>query len=314
MMALALIHILVFPGLAFLAVLGLAMEFVDRKLYARMQNRQGPPWFQPLADFLKLMHKETIIPIEADPFFFQLMPVLALAATACASLSIPLWKPAAFISFEGDLIVVLYLLTIPTLTFFLGGWYSRSVYSMIGAVRTIIQLFAYEVPLFLSMLAPAMLAGSWSLSAIGAFYAQRPLLLLVNLPALIVACIALLGKLEKVPFDIPEAETEIVAGAFTEYSGRLLGLFRLTIDIEMVVGAALIAAVFCPFGLSLPAGLAFLLFLVKVLVVTELISLARTLFARLRLDQMIAFCWKYVAPVALAQVLVNLIIKELVAL
>ncbi len=314
MMASALVHILVFPGLAFLALLGFAMEFVDRKLYARMQNRQGPPWFQPLADFLKLMHKETIIPIEADPFFFQLMPVLALAATACASLAIPLWGPGAFIRFEGDLIVVLYLLTIPTLTFFLGGWYSRSVYSMIGAVRTIIQLFAYEVPLFLSMLAPAMLAGSWSLSAIAAFYAERPWLILVNIPALVVACVALLGKLEKVPFDIPEAETEIVAGSFTEYSGRLLGLFRLTIDIEMVVGAALIAAVFCPFGLTWPWWLAFPLFLLKVLVVTELIALARTVFARLRLDQMIAFCWRYVAPVALAQVLINLLIKEGLAL
>lgn len=312
-MAQALIHILIFPGLIFLSVLGLAAEFVDRKFYARFQNRKGPPWFQPFADFVKLVHKQTIIPLDADAFFFKLMPVLALSATVCASLSIPLWSARSFIPFEGDVIVTLYLLTIPTLTFFLGGWYSRSIYSMIGATRTLVQLFAYEVPLFLSILAPALLAGTWSLSQISLFYAAHPLLILVNLPALGVALVALLGKLEKVPFDIPEAETEIVAGCFTEYSGRLLGLFRLAIDIEMVVGASLIAAVFCPFGLKLPYGFAFIIYIVKVILITELISLARSIFARLRLDQMIALCWKYVAPVALAQVLINLIVKGWIA-
>ena len=312
-MANALVHILIFPGLVFLSVLGLAMEFVDRKLYARFQNRQGPPWFQPAADFLKLMHKEVIVPLNADNLFFKLMPVLALTATVCSSLSIPLWGMRAFMPFEGDVIVVLYLLTIPTLTFFLGGWYSRSIYSMIGATRTIIQLFAYEVPLFLSILAPALLAGTWSLSTMAAFYSMHPLLLLANIPAFCVALVSLLGKLEKVPFDIPEAETEIVAGAFTEYSGRLLGFFRIAIDIEMVVGASLIAAVFCPFGLNLPSGIAFVIYIAKVLVVTEIISMARTLFARLRIDQMIDFCWKFVAPVALAQMFLNLIIKGWIA-
>lgn len=308
----ALIHILVFPGLIFLSVLGLAAEFVDRKFYARFQNRKGPPWFQTVADLLKLISKESLIPEDADRFFFRLMPLLALSSTVCASLLIPLWSHVAWIAFEGDVIVGLYLLTIPTMTFFLAGWYSRSVFSMIGAVRTIVQLFAYEVPLFLSILAPAMLADTWSFSGISVFYAAHPWLLLFNIPALCVAFIALLGKLEKVPFDIPEAETEIVAGTFTEYGGRLLAFFRLTIDVEMVVGASLIAAMFFPFGLTLSPGWGFLLYLVKVILIVEALSLARTLFARLRLDQMIAFCWKYLAPVALAQVLVDLILKQVV--
>jgi NADH-quinone oxidoreductase subunit H len=230
-----------------------------------------------------------------------------------ASFYIPIWSHHALFSFPGDVIVVLYLLTIPTITFFLGGWYSRSVYSMIGAARSIMQLFAYEIPLFLSILAPALLAGTWSLSEMSVFYAHRPVLAAVNVLGLIIALVALLGKLERVPFDIPEAETEIVAGSFTEYSGRLLALFRLAIDVEMVVGASLIAAVFIPFGMEYGAAAGFGLYLVKILVVIFLLTGMRTLFARLRLDQMINFCWQIAAPLAFVQLMTDLVVKGVVA-
>jgi len=121
--------------------------------------------------------------------------------------------------------------------------------------------------------------------------------------------VALLGKLEKVPFDIPEAETEIVAGTFTEYSGRLLALFRMCIDVEMVVGASLLAAVFLPFGMHYGPVAGFGLYIVKVLFIVALLSVLRTIFARLRIDQMINFCWKYMAPAAFLQLLADLIIK-----
>ena len=114
---------------------------------------------------------------------------------------------------------------------------------------------------------------------------------------------ALLGKLEKVPFDIPDAETEIGAGTFTEYSGRLLAMFRLTIAIEMIVGASLIAAVFLPFGMGVGPVAGFILYLVKVLFVVCILCVARTIFARFRIDQMINFCWKVAAPVAFVQLL-----------
>ena len=103
--------ILIFPGLAFLFTAGLVAEFIDRKLYARFQNRQGPPWFQPLADFIKLMGKEEIVPCDADMAIFKFMPVLAVASTVAAFMYIPLWGPKALYSFTGDVIVVLYLLT-----------------------------------------------------------------------------------------------------------------------------------------------------------------------------------------------------------
>ncbi len=302
-------QILIFPGLLFLFVFGLFAEYLDRKLYARFQNRVGPPWFQPLADFIKLLSKEDIIPEEADARIFKLMPVFALTATVSAFLYIPTWSKEAIFSFNGDIIVVLYLLTIPTLTYFLGGWYSRSVYSMIGAIRSLTQLFAYEVPLFMTILASALLADSWSLSNMVSFYNSHPWYWVFNIPGFCIALISLLGKLEKVPFDIPEAETEIVAGSFTEYSGRLLALFRISLDIELVVGASLLAAVFMPFGLGFNSLLGFVLYIAKTLLIIGAVAFLRSIFARLRLDQMIAVCWKYFAPVAFLQVLLNLALK-----
>jgi len=305
----ALFNILIFPGLFFLFVFGLFAEYVDRKFYARFQNRIGPPWFQPLADFIKLISKEEIIPEEADVTVFKLMPIIALTASSVAILYIPILGERAIFSFNGDVIVVLYLLTIPTFTYFLGGWYSRSVYSMIGAVRSLTQLFAYEVPLFLSILASALLADTWSLSGMVAFYSRHPGYWFCNIIGFGVALICLLGKLEKVPFDIPEAETEIVAGSFTEYSGGLLALIRTSFNIETVVGASLLVAVFLPFGLNAPRAAIFPLYLIQVLFIIIIVSFLRSLFARLRLDQMINFCWKYLAPLAFFQVLLNLVLK-----
>lgn len=305
----AIFNILIFPGLLFLFFFSMAAEFYDRKLGARLQNRVGPPWFQPLADFIKLLGKEDIVPEEADTRVFKLMPVFALASVSCAFLYIPLWGKSALYSFNGDVVVVLYLLTVPILTYFLGGWYSCSVFSMIGAVRSLTQLFAYEIPLFMAILAAALLADTWSLSEMAVFYSAHPGYWMFNILGFAIALITLLGKLEKVPFDIPEAETEIVAGTFTEYSGRLLALFRVSINIEMVVGASLLAAVFMPWWLNAGPILGFIIYLLKVIVVISLISLLRSLFARLRLDQMINVCWRLFAPLAFLQVVINLILK-----
>ena len=305
----ALFNIFIFPGFLFLFVFGLSAQFFDRRIYARLQNRQGPPWFQPLADFIKLVSKEEIIPEEANPNMFKAMPVIAITAVVTTIMYIPMWRPQALFSFNGDLIVVLYLLTIPTLTFFLGGWYSTSLYSKIGAVRALTQLFAYEVPLLMSILAPALLANTWSLTEMAAFYRVHPGYWLFNLLGFAIAIVTLLGKLEKVPFDIPEAETEIVAGTFTEYSGRLMALFKLSIDMETVVASSLLAAVFLPFWLCCGPIIGFIGYMIKVLFIIAILSLARTVFARLRIDQMVSFCWKYLAPLAFAQILFNLALK-----
>ena len=306
------LNVLFFPGFFFLLVLGLAGQFVDRKLYARLQNRVGPPWYQPAADFFKLLGKESVVPEEADRRMFIMAPIFALASVVAAYLYIPLWSAKPLFSFAGDLVVVLYLLLIPTLTFFLGGWYSRSIFSTIGAVRSITQLFAYEIPLLIALLSPALLADTWSISGMAAYYQAHPWYWLFNLIALGVALVTLLGKLERVPFDAPEAETEIVAGSFTEYSGRHLAFFRMAIDAEAIVSSSLVAAVFLPFGLGLPPWLGIIVYLAKLGAILFLLALLRTVFARLRIDQMVNFCWRYVAPIAFLQVIIDLVVKEFV--
>jgi len=308
----SLVYILIFPGLLFLSASGMILEYVDRKLYAKFQNRVGPPWFQPFADFIKLLAKEDIVPEEAEKKMFKSLPFFALAATVTSFVYIPIWGTNALFSFNGDVIVVLYLLSIPTLTFFLAGYSSHSLFSLVGAVRALTQFFAYEVPLFLTILSSALLAGTWSISEMSVFYNQHHWYWLFNLLGFGLAIIALLGKLEKVPFDIPEAETEVVGGTFTEYSGRLLAFFRLTIDIEVVVCAALLAAVFLPFGMDLNPVIGFVLFILKVLSIVALLSLARTVFARLRIDQMVNFSWKYIAPLSFLQLIINVILQGVI--
>jgi len=303
-----LFHILVFPGFLFLVVYSLALQFFDRKVYARLQNRKGPPWFQPIADFIKLLGKEVIIPDEANALLFQALPVVALAAVTTAFFYVPVWGTQSLLPFPGDVLVVLYLLTLLPLSFFLAGWNSSSMYAAIGSQRVLTQLFAYEVPLFMAILGAAMLSGSWSFSGIAAFYAARPMLALFNLPGLVVTLLAAQGKLERVPFDTPEAETEIVAGAFTEYGGRLYAFFRLAVDMETVLLLAIISAVFLPFFASNPV-LGFLLFVVKTVAVLFVLSVIRAVTARLRIEQMVRFCWMVLVPLSLVQLVIDLAVK-----
>ena len=302
-------YLLIFPGFLFLAVYGMFLQWVDRKLCAVMQNRMGPPWFQPFADFIKLLAKEVIVPDEADNRMFRLLPYFAMAAVMTALVSIPVMGPSALYSFQGDLVAVIYLLTIPTVTFFLAGWSSSSPYSTVGAMRVLTQLFAYEVPLMLSLIGPAILAGTWNISEIAAFFSAHPALIPAQLLGFVASLIALQGKLERMPFDIPHAKNEIVGGQFTEYTGRLLNFFLLAVDMELVVGAALVNAVFLGGSLGFAGWAGVGVFLGKTLFITFLLALLKVLMARIRIEQMINFCWKYLAPVALAQVAFDIFLK-----
>jgi len=316
-----LLYLLVYPGLVFLFVYSTFCEWFARKVYARLQNRMGPTHtgraglLQPIADFFKLMAKEDIVPDKADKTLFKVLPVVGLAVVLTAALLLPVWhyNPAAatFTSFPGDLIILLYLLTLPTLVLFLAGWASTNAFSIIGGTRVLTMLFGYEVPLFLAVLSPAVLAGSWRLVEIQAFFAHRPLLLLVNLIGFGVALVCVQAKLERTPFDIPHAETEIVGGTFTEYSGKKLALFRLMTDVEMGVASGLVAAVFLGgFGGGLVLG--FLQFVLKTLFIIFLLSTIRALTSRLRVDQVVSMAWRYLAPLAVLQLLIVILVKGLV--
>ena len=302
------IYIAIFPGFIFLGIYSILIQWIDRKVTAVMHNRVGPPIYQPVADFIKLISKEIVIPDNADILMFKSLPYIALASIITTIFMIPVYSKA-LISFEGDIVVIVYLLTIPTVTFFLAGWSSTSPYSTIGSMRVMTQLFGYEVPLFLSFAGPAILAQSWSVSTISNYFTQNPFMILINIPGFIAALLAAQGKLERVPFDTPHAKNEVVGGQFTEYSGRLLAMFLFAIDIEMIVISALINAVFLG-GLNGICGISgFIIFIIKTLVVCLILTLFKVLMARVRVDQVVKFSWKYLVPISIIQILIDLFIR-----
>ncbi len=296
-----LIALLFFPGGIFLLGSGLVYEYIDRKLVAQFQNRVGPRWFQPLADILKLLAKEEITPDGVNPQLFLALPVVALAAALTAALYVPMFGFQATFTFRGDLIVTLYLLSMMTLSIGLAGANSVDRFSIIGATRTLTQLFSYEAPFLLALLGPAIVAGTWQIGDINQYAASHTWLIVTQPIGFIVAVIGLMGKLELPPFDAPEAETEIVSGALTEYSGRGLALFRIGKDVELVIGLALVVAFYLG-GLTNP-----LVFLLKTLVLLLITAGLQSLFARLRIDQTVGLWWRIGALVALAQLLVVII-------
>jgi NADH-quinone oxidoreductase subunit H len=305
---------LIFPGFLFLVVYAIFAEWLDRKLYARMQNRVGPPYWQPLADLIKLFSKEVIIPRSAGHYLFILLPYFAFASVVTAFFFIPVWSPKALYSYQGDLVIVAYLLTIPTLTLSLSGWNSATAYSILGGIRCLTQLFAYEIPFFLALLTPALLLGTWNISEISqklpSFLVANPFYFIPIILSFLVGIVALQGKLERKPFDIPDAETELVAGPFTEYSGRLLAFFRLSIDMEMVVGASLLSAVFLGGAQSFLGIPGFLFYLIKTLFVIFVLAYIKAAVARIRIDQMINFGWRVLAPSSLVGMLLVVLFRK----
>ncbi len=293
-----LIALLFFPGGLFLLGCGLAYEYIDRKLVAQFQNRIGPRWYQPLADIVKLLAKEEITPEGVNPQLFVALPVVALAAALTAALYVPMFGFQATSSFRGDLIVTLYLLSMMTLCIGLAGANSIDRFSIIGATRTLTQLFSYEAPFLLALLGPAIVAGTWQIGEINQYAMSNTWLILSQPIGFIVAVIGLMGKLELPPFDAPEAHTEIVAGAFTEYSGRGLALFRLGKNVELVVGLTLVSALYLG-GIGNPIE-----FIIKTLALLFVVAGLQSLFARLRIDQVVGLWWRYGALVVLAQLLV----------
>src|SRR5512138_1009839 len=297
-----LLSVLIFPAGLTLVLTGMFYEWIDRKLVARFQNRIGPRWFQPFADMVKLFAKEQIIPKVANPFLFFGLPMVAVAGALTAAVYVPLVGIQPVSSFPGDLIVTIYLLSLLTLCMGLAGWNTSSRFSLIGATRALTQLFAYEAPFLLALLGPALAAGSWQISTIND-YAGSHWIAISQPVGFIVALIGLMGKLELPPFDAPEAETEIVAGALTEYSGRGLAMFKIGKSIELIVGITLVSA----FYLGGLHGV--LLFFLKTLGVLFLMSMFQTLFTRLRIDQTVGLWWRFGMILVLAQILVIILLK-----
>lgn len=298
--------IALFPAGLFVLVNGLLYQWANRKAIARLQNRVGPRWFQPFADALKLLAKEEVVPEGTNPRLFMGLPVVALAGALTAALYLPIAGLAPAYSFPGDLIVTVYMLSLLTLCTGLAGAGTRSRFALVGATRTLTQLFSYEAPFLLAMLGPAVAVGSWQITGI-MDYASSHLLLLTQPVGFVIALIGLMGKLEMPPFDAPEAETEIVAGALTEYSGRGLALFHLGRGVELVVGLTLVAAFYLG-GVTNP-----LWFAAKTLLLLIGLAGVQTLLTRLRIDQTVGLWWRYGALLVLVQFLALILWEGVIA-
>jgi NADH-quinone oxidoreductase subunit H len=303
------LQLLVFPGMLFLFCLAFFYEWVDRKFFAKVQNRYGPLYtgpfgiLQPLADFFKLLSKEDIVPLASDKILFTLTPIVYVALPLTALFFIPISEQTGLISFEGDLACVMFVFTFMVVTVFLAGWSSMSRFSIIGGVRAALQMLSYEIPMGLALAGPAVAAQTLSISSIARWQSAGSRWGIVLQPigfAVLVIC--MLAELEFVPFDIPEAETEIVAGWRTEFSGRKLALFRLGRDLELVFVSGLTASLFLGGAQQASFLPPIATFLMKTVSVVLLLSFLRAIFARFRIDQMISGMWKYLLPIAVLQI------------
>ena len=317
-------------GLAAFAIFfGLLFKGVDRKLSAHMQGRIGPPIRQPFRDVVKLFSKENIVPDNAIPWVFHLAPLVGLVATISILAYLPIIPQSdgslgPLIALKGDLILILYLLIIPSLALVIGGFSSGSPYATVGAQREMATMIAYEFPLAIIIVTIAWkLAGSvnatgepltnvFTMSTISSapvWGLVGPIGFIGFLILLFVLVLVTPAELSKIPFDAPEAETEIAGGLLTEYSGRNLGMFYLMDSAKTVVMASLIVALFFPYTLAqffnlqgtIPGYIIdIIFFLVKVfLVILFSVTLIRVAIARLKIDQIVYTYWVWLTLIAL---------------
>jgi len=302
-----LIETFLFPGFLFLFFLAFFTEWLDRKIVAKFQNRYGPLYvgpkgiLQPIADFIKLLSKEDITPRMVDKIPFKLTPILLLTLAITPLFCIPILSSTALISFEGDLIAVMFIMSLTALLVFIGGWASTNRFSSIGSMRAALQLFAYEIPMNIVMIGPAITAGSLSISKIVDWQAHGVWNMFIQPIGFIVLIVCLMAHLQKVPFDIPEAESEIVSGWIVEFSGKKLALIRLAKNFEFVLASSLITSLFLggPYG---PLYISPIIFLAKFFLCVFILSNLRAAFARYRIDHLLTGAWKYLTPLALLQI------------
>lgn len=296
-------YLLLFPGMAFQVVCGLGFEWLDRKMLALFQRRVGPPWYQPLADMLKLFSKEDLLPSGANELVAALLPLMSLSAVLTAGLYIPI---AGFTttSFEGDLIVILFLMSVPTLAYYVAGIVSVGVYSILGGGRSLLQFFSYEVPLLIALSGPAILARSWSVSGILASQAELGPFIIFQPLGFILAVIGLIGKLKRDPLDIPKAKSEVVGGSLTEFTGTKLAFWHLVMNVQAVVGIFLLVNLFLGWPQMLNTLFSIGIFILYCLVLVVILSMTSALFSRLRIDQLAGLGWRVLVPLAMAQIAV----------
>ena len=297
-----------FFGFLLTAIIGLLASWIDRKVTAKVQYRVGPPLLQPLIDIVKLLGKETLIPAGSSKITFLMAPVIGLASVILVSTLLWINNIYPAKSFLGDLIVVLYLLVIPSISIIMGGFASRNPFASLGASREMKLILSYELPFILAVLVTVIKSGfTFRLGEILTFQAQNGAFVRSwsGTLALIVAIICMQAKLALVPFDIPEAETEIVGGPLIEYSGSGLAIYRLMKNMLMFTVPFFLIIVFIG-GLRFD-GIHLLYGVLKYIGLVALMTVIRNTNPRVRIDQAVKFFWGPVTIIAIIAIILALL-------
>lgn len=283
------------------------LTWVERKFAARLQSRIGPyrvgrphGWLQPIADALKLMIKEDIVPTVADRPIYNLAPIVFLLPAFLIFAAIPFAPDLALADINIGLLYVLAVSSLEIVGLFMGGWGSNNKFALLSAMRGVNQIISYEVPFILAALIPVVMAGSLSLSAIveaqaGLWFIFYPV---IGQLAFIAFTVATIASENRIPFDIVEAESELVAGFRVEYSGMKFALIQLA-EYTHLFGISCLGVILFLGGWLGPLLPGPVWFLLKALVMFLLIIWVRWSFVRIRVDQILGFSWKVLLPVTL---------------
>lgn len=304
--------------------------WMERKVAGHIQDRLGPMrtggwhgWSQTIADLLKMLQKEDIVPAKADRFFFKMAPFIAFGASYAAFVAIPFSSEYIGSMIDVGVFYIVAVTSLLSISIIMGGWASNNKWSLLGAMRTAAQTVSYEVPTIATILSVIVATGTLNLMEItelqsgNGFLGFLPNWMIFHSPFMVIAFvlffIAILAESHRVPFDLPESESELVGGYQTEYSGMRWGLFMLTEYADMLLLSLVTATLFfggwnSPFGpfMDGPFWGAFWMLLKGMVVVFVMMWLRWTL-PRLRVDQLMNLCWKYLIPISF----VNLVLIAL---
>lgn len=307
------------------------MTYMERKFLGRFQNRYGPNragplgLLQPVADGIKLIFKEELIPAKADKFIFILAPILTVVPAWVLLAVVPFGSTVSLFGYEINLSIagsvntgVLYLMAITSISVYgivLAGWSSNNKYSTMGGLRSSAQMISYELALGLAFVGPVLMAGSMSLTRIVEQQARVGWFVIYQPITFVIFLIGLLAEINRSPFDMPEAEQELTAGYHTEYSGMKFAMFMLTEYTKMIVVSIIAATLFLG-GYSIPfvenvGWFGPLVLFVKVLILLFGMIWVRATLPRFRYDRLMAFGWKILLPVALFSVFLTAAIVTL---
>jgi len=295
--------------LVFVVVNALALTWAERKIAGHMQRRIGPkevgPYglIQPIADALKLLGKEILTPRTVDKPLYLIAPILIFVPVLVSFIVIPFDARLMVKDINVGILVILAFSSLTVLSILMAGWGSNNKYALMGAIRSIAQNIAYEIPLLLALLPVIMMVNSFSLKSI--VEAQQGLWFVVYQPvAFIIYFIASVAETNRTPFDLPEAESELVAGYHTEYSGMRFALFFLAEYTNMFIVSAVAATLFLG-GYQGPFLPGIVWFLLKSYALVFVIMWLKWTFPRVRFDQLLNISWKALIPLAFINLLVT---------